>query len=144
MQIRPYFAHPSKQQIKGTAPQKILGSNDPVTQINENMYNPALERRLIYKQIVCDLGDATKNCCLNVNYLIDDCVYQTAFRSDVTRIETSKKMSIKPLQDGEMPQSHEFCNVTTNFQMTMQTMLSFKFQTFWTAKISDKQQPLEK
>jgi hypothetical protein len=144
MAIRPYFAHPSKQQIKGTAPAKILGSNDPISQVNENMYNPALERRLHYKQIVCELGEAPKNYCLNVNYLTDDPVYKTAFRSDVTRIETSKKMSIKPLQDGEQPQQHEFCNVTTTFQMTMQTMLSYKFQTFWTAKISDKQEPLEK
>ena len=90
------------------------------------------------------VGDQPKNYCINVNYLINDPVYQTAFRSDVNRIETSNKMSIKPPQEGESPQSHEFCNVTTSFQKTMQIMMSFKFQTYWTNKISDKQEPYEK
>ena len=142
--IRPHFNYPNKQVIKGTAPTKILGSNDPATQINENMYNPALERRLQYKSMMCEMGDQTKSYCINVNYLINDPVYQTAFRSDVNRIETSNKMSIKPPQEGESPQSHEFCNVTTSFQKTMQIMMSFKFQTYWTNKISDKQEPYEK
>ena len=142
--IRPHFNYPNKQVIKGTAPTKILGSNDPATQINENMYNPALERRLQYKSMMCEMGDQPKNYCINVNYLINDPVYQTAFRSDVNRIETSNKMSIKPPQEGESPQSHEFCNVTTSFQKTMQIMMSFKFQTYWTNKISDKQEPYEK
>lgn len=43
-----------------------------------------------------------------------------------------------------MEQPHEFCNVTTSYQKTMMIMLSFKFQTYWTAKISDKQTNLEK
>ena len=94
--IRPYFSNPSAKILKETAPVKITGSHDPATQINENFYNPALERRLIYKTITCEMGEMTKNYCLNVNYLIEDPVYETAFRSDVNRIETSKKMSIKP------------------------------------------------
>lgn len=113
--IRPYFNYPSKAVLKGTAPTKILGSNDPATQVNENMYNPALERRLLYKSMMCEMGDHAKNYCINVNYLIDDPSYRTAFRADVNRIETSNKMSIKPPQEGEVPQSHEFCNVTTSF-----------------------------
>lgn len=47
--IRPHMQHPSKAVLKGTATKKVLGSNDPSTLINENMYNPALERRLTYK-----------------------------------------------------------------------------------------------
>jgi len=80
----------------------MLGSNDPATQVNENLYNPALERRLLYKQIMCEMGESVKNYCLNTNYLFDDPVYATAFRSDVNRIETSGKMSIKPNVDGEL------------------------------------------
>ena len=90
------------------------------------------------------MGDQPKSYCINVNYMIEDPVYATAFRADVNRIETSNKMSIKPAADGEIVQAHEFVNVTTSFQKTMQIMLSFKFQTFWTAKISEKQDPLEK
>ena len=113
--IRPHFQFPTKATIKGTAPAKILGSNDPFTSINENMFNPALERRLSYKSMMCEMGETAKNHCLNVNYLLDDPVFATAFRSDVNRIETSHKMSIKPAIDGESQQPHEFCNVTTNF-----------------------------
>jgi len=127
MMIRPYFDCPNKAVLKGTAPTKILGSNDPSTQVNENMYNPALERRLLYRSMMCEMGDQPKNYCVNVNYLIDDPVYRTAFRADVNRIESSDKMSIKPPQEGELPQAHEFCNVTTNFQKTMQIMMSYKF-----------------
>ena len=78
--------------------------------------------------MVCEMGDApAKSYCLNVNYLIEDPMYATAFRSDVNRIETSNKMSIKPAAEGDIVQPHEFCNVTTNFQKTMQIMLSYKF-----------------
>ena len=55
--IRPHFNNPNKQVLKGTAPTKILGSNDPATQVNDNMYNPALERRLVYKSLMCEMGD---------------------------------------------------------------------------------------
>ena len=113
--LRPFFDYPNKAVLKGTAPSKILGSNDPATQVNDNLYNPSLERRLTYKSIMCELGETPKSYCINVNYLIDDPVYQTAFRSDVNRIESSNKMSIKPPMDGEIAQDHEFCNVTTSF-----------------------------
>lgn len=142
--IRPHFNNPNRQVLKGNSPQKIIGSLDPVTQVNENMYNCALERRLQYKSIMCEFESTSKSHCINVNYLIEHPVYETAFRSDVTRIETSGKMSIKPPQEGEIVQPHEFCNVTTSFQETMVKMLSFKFQTFWTAKVSDKQTDTEK
>jgi len=50
------------------------------------------------------MGDVPKSYCLNVNYLIDDPVYRTAFRSDVNRIQTSVKMSIKPPNETEVAQ----------------------------------------
>jgi len=136
--------NPSKLAIKGNMPTKILGSQDPSTVINENGYNPALERRLSYKSMACDFGDHVKNYCINVNYLVDDPLYQTAFRADVNRIETSNKMSIKPAAEGEIVQAHEFCNVTTSFQETIKCMLAYKFSTFWTMKLTDKQHPDEK
>ena len=94
---------------------KILSSNDPITQVNEFGYNPALERRLNYKQIMCEMGEGVKSYCLNVNYLLDDPVYATAFRSDVNRIESSNKMSIKPDAEGDISQVYEFCPVTMTF-----------------------------
>jgi len=65
--------------------------------------------------MVCEMTDHTKNYCINVNYLIEDPMYASAYRSDVNRIETSGKMSIKPAADGDIVQDHEFCNVTADF-----------------------------
>ena len=47
--IRPHFNHPSKAVLRGTAPSKTSGDQNPQTQVNEHMFNPALERRLQYK-----------------------------------------------------------------------------------------------
>lgn len=103
--IRPHFNYPSKSAVAGTVQPKMLGSADPHTIIkSEHRYNPALERRLIYKNMMCEMGDVAKSYCLNVNYLIDDPVYRTAFRSDVNRIQTSDKMSIKPPNETEVAQ----------------------------------------
>ena len=73
------------------------------------------------------MGEGAKSHCVNVNYLVDDPVFATAFRSDVNRVETTGKMSIQPNKDGDVQQAHEFSNVTTPFQKTMQIMLAHKF-----------------
>ena len=75
---------------------------------------------------------------LNVNYLINDPMYETAFRSDVNRLETSSHMAIKESQEGDVLQSHEFSNVTTSFKETIKIMLCMKFQSFYTFKMSGK------
>lgn len=51
IQIRPHFNNPTRAALKGQQPNKMIGSNDPITQANENGYNPGLERRLCYKMI---------------------------------------------------------------------------------------------
>lgn len=102
IQIRPHFNNPTRAALKGQQPNKMIGSNDPITQANENGYNPGLERRLNYKMIQCEMGEGVKSYCVNVNYLLDDPVYATAYRSDVNRIETAGKMSIKPNVDGDL------------------------------------------
>lgn len=52
--IRPSFNYPSKPALAGTTQPKMLGSADPHTMIkSEHRYNPALERRLIYKNMMC-------------------------------------------------------------------------------------------
>jgi hypothetical protein len=81
---------------------------------------------------------------LNINYLIADPEYETAFRADVNRVETSNRMSVPPTAEGEVVQSHEFVNVTTNMKETLKIMLSMKFQGFFTHKMSGKQEAIEK
>jgi len=51
---------------------------------------------------------------INVNYLIDDPMYDTAFRSDVQRVETNGKLANKVAED--FLREEEFCNVTTAFR----------------------------
>ena len=138
LQIRPLFKHPTKSVRKALAQQKNMSLNDPVTMLNEAGYNPSLERRLNYKNVQCQKEDGVKNVCLNVNYLINDPMYETAFRADVKRIETSGQMAVKPLAEGEIVQSHEFVNVTTTMRETIKIMLGMKFQGFFTHKMSGK------
>ena len=144
LQIRPLFKHPTKSARKALQQQKNMGLNDPVTQLNEVGYNPSLERRLNYKTCQVQMDDAVKSVCLNVNYMIDDPVYETSFRADVRRIETQDNMAVKPLAEGEIVQSHEFVNVTTPMRETIKIMLGMKFQGYFTYKMSGKQEALEK
>lgn len=51
---------------------------------------------------------------VNVNYLIVDPVFETAFRADVQRVETQAKMAIKPNE--EFTRDEDFNNVTTSFK----------------------------
>jgi hypothetical protein len=89
-----------------------------------------MERRVNFKLTV-DLH-ANKTF-VNVNYLMVDPVFETAYRCDVKRIETSDKMAIKP--EDEFKRDEEFCNVTTSFALAKQIMLSRKFETFFTIKL---------
>lgn len=70
---------------------------------------------------------------LNINYLIEDPVYDTAYRCDVTKIETTNKMAIKPSE--EFVREEEFCNVVTSFKDSIQIMLQKKYETFFTIKL---------
>jgi len=47
---------------------------------------------------------------VNVNYLIVDPVYETAFRADVQRVETQAK------PNEEFTRDEDFNNVTTSFR----------------------------
>lgn len=69
---------------------KLVTSKEPDTVFNTFLYNCALERRLSYKQLDVIMPNKQKvKRIVNVNYLIDDPMYETAFRSDVQRVETN-------------------------------------------------------
>jgi hypothetical protein len=97
-------------------------------------YNPALERRINFRLTqVEDKKGHKQSVYVNVNYLIVDPVFETAYRCDVRRIETSEKMAIKPAD--EFLREEEFCNVTTPFHAARQIMLQKKFETLFTIKL---------
>jgi hypothetical protein len=58
---------------------------------------------------------------INVNYLIADPDFETAYRSDVQRIETKGKMAIK--ESDEIKRDEEFVNVETPYKKVRQVML---------------------
>ena len=120
-----------------------LGNNEPVSQVNKFGYNPALERRLNYKAVetICDKSTPGLKRMINVNYLIVDPVYETAYRSDVKRVETTNKMAIKATED--FAREEEFCNVTTSYRDARAIMLAKKFETFFSAKLNDEQSASE-
>lgn len=70
---------------------------------------------------------------VNVNYLICDPVYETAFRADVQRVESAAKMAIKPNE--EFTRDEDFNSVTTSFRDAVQIMLQKKYESFFTIKL---------
>ena len=137
MAIRPKFEFPNKAILLGKANMKIIGSNDHQTDVNTFLYNPALERRIAMKMIICEFGTHKVTKYINVNYLIVDPVYDTAYRSDVRRVETSEKMSIKPVEDSYVKEE-EFNHVTTCYREIMKIMISKKFETLYSDKLQNK------
>lgn len=108
-------------------------------------HNPTLERRLNYRMSTLHLPGQTQpsKVFVNTNYLIVDPVFDTAYRSDVTKIETSEKMSIKP--SDEFTREEDFCNVVTTFRDSVQIMLQKKYETFFTVKLQgDSKEAIER
>lgn len=59
--------------------------------------------------------------------MIVDPIYETAYRSDVRRVETSAKMSIKPVE-GQLQREQEFNPVTITYRELMHLMIELKFK----------------
>ena len=78
-------------------------------------FNPSLERRVNFRLSCVEEKGQKKNCYINVNYLVEDPVFETAYRCDVRRVETAEKMAIK--QGDDFLREEEFCNVTTPFAL---------------------------
>jgi hypothetical protein len=134
--LRPVFEYPRNAAAKQKAP-KLLSSKEPDTLVNTFGYNPALERRVNYKnlEIIVPGMSGKQKRIINVNYLIEDPVYDTAFRSDVTRVETNNKLANKVPDD--YLKEEEFVNVTTTFSEVITLMLMKKFETFFTNRLQE-------
>lgn len=105
-----------------------LNSVEPVTEINKFEYNPALERRLMYK-----LVPTTKNPkvyqWLNIQYMIENKEFEAAYRADVQRVETKDKLSIKEETDSK--KDEEFNHIETSYKKLRQIMLFKKFDSIY-------------
>lgn len=131
VQIRPSFDFPSRKGHKDTNSDLAA----PLKRFSAFTFNPTLERRLNYVLTACRIaGDKQESqMYINVNYLICDPVYETAYRSDVQRIESNTKMSIKPNE--EFTRDEDFNCVSTSFRDAVQIMLQKKYESFFTIKL---------
>lgn len=85
-----------------------------------------MERRLAYKYLpAASKGNEFQY--INVNYLIAEPDFETAYRSDVQRIETRGKMAIK--DSDEIKRDEEFNAVEASYRRVRQVMLQKKFET---------------
>jgi hypothetical protein len=64
-----------------------MHSGEPITEFNKHEYNPALDRRILYKLVQGKF--------VNIHYLIDLPSFRLAYRSDVQKIENKDKLAIK-------------------------------------------------
>jgi bacillopeptidase F (M6 metalloprotease family) len=69
--------------------------------------------------------------------LIADPDFETAYRSDVQRIETKGKMAIK--ETDEIKRDEEFVNVETPYKKVRQVMLQKKFETLFRDRAAAEQ-----
>jgi phage terminase small subunit len=65
--------------------------------------------------------------------MLVDPIYETAYRSDVRRVETAEKMSIQPFE--EFPREEEFNPVTTSYKDLVRIMLQQKFEGLYQDKL---------
>jgi hypothetical protein len=121
----------------GRARTRSTSSKDePNLELNKFGYNPSLDRRLSYKFLPV-ASKANDQQYINVNYLIADPDFETAYRSDVQRIETKGKMAIK--ETDEIKRDEEFVNVETPYKKVRQVMLQKKFETLFRDRAAAEQ-----
>ena len=104
-----------------------LNNSEPQIEINKFGYNPALDRRIAFKYL--PVVDQSNTQYINVNYMIVEPNFETAYRCDVQRIETKDKMAIK--NSDEIKREEEFVNVETSYKKMRQIMLFKKFESIF-------------
>jgi hypothetical protein len=121
----------ARSRARGTA-----SKDEPSLETNKFGYNPAFERRVVYKNLpVASQGGQYKF--INVQYMIADPDFETAYRSDVHRIETKGKMAIKEVD--EIKRDEEFNSVETTYRKLRQIMLHKKFETLFRDRVAADQ-----
>jgi hypothetical protein len=134
--LRMMQEHPTasvKNNKKKQAPP--VGSEEPVTEINKFGYNPAMERRILYKQIpVFSKTNQDNKQWLNINYMFDHPDYRTAYRCDVEKYENTGKLNIR--KNDDYKREEEFVAVDKSWKYIRQVMLQKKFETIYTESLN--------
>jgi hypothetical protein len=123
-----------KTELKATSNKRSsLSANEPAVELNKFGYNPALVRRVQYKDApVFSQGSQIRS--LNINYMMDILDYQAAYRCDVERVENSEKLAIKPQEEFE--RDEDFSAVNTSYKRLREIMLQKKFESLYTESLN--------
>ena len=140
--LRLYMEHPKPNlrsgQTKSRAP---VGGPDPSTEINKFGYNPALQRRIRYKNVPL-FSQGKKPVHVNINYMFQHPDYESAYRCDVERVENADKFAIKPNE--EYQRDEDFMSVETTYKKMRQIMLVKKFETIYTENLNADENDLKR
>jgi hypothetical protein len=87
--------HPKPSLRSGATKSRApVGGTEPTTEINKFGYNPALQRRIRYKEVPL-FSKSPKPVHVNINYMYEHPDFVSAYRCDVERVENSNKLAIK-------------------------------------------------
>jgi hypothetical protein len=96
LHLRMHMDHPKPSLRSGATKSRApVGGTEPTTEINKFGYNPALRRRIRYKEVPL-FAQSPKPVHVNINYMYEHPDFVSAYRCDVERVENSNKLAIKP------------------------------------------------
>jgi len=118
-----------------------VGGTEPVTEINKFGYNPAVERRVSYKNLpMYSQGGNVQ--WVNINYILHHPDFETAQRCDVQKYENANKLNVKKTDD--FKREEDFVALETSFKKTRQIMLQKKFETLYTENLNADESDLKR
>jgi len=128
--LRMDMAHPKPSLISGAIQHKgQVQGNDPSTEINKTLYNPALSRRVKFKQVPI-FSKKGKAEFININFMYHHQDYEAAYRCDVEKTENSDKLAIKKSEE-QYQKDEDFVPFETSYKKTRQIMLYKKFESIY-------------
>jgi hypothetical protein len=129
--------------VKNAKQKAPKGSMEPITEVNKFGYNPAMERRITYKQLPIfskqsgDTKSQNKEH-VNINYLLNHPDFETSYRCDVEKYENSKKLNIK--RNDEFKRDEHFTAVECSYKKIRSIMLQKKFESIFTDNLNADEQ----
>ena len=147
--LRMYFSHPTSS-VKNAKQKAPKGSTEPITEVNKFGYNPAMERRIVYKLLPIfsksginpDMSEPVPSRQqkehVNINYLLNHPDFVTAYRCDVDKYENSNKLNIK--HNDEFKRDEHFTAVECSYKKIRAIMLQKKFESIFTDNLNADEQ----
>ena len=116
LNLRLDMLHPKPSLRSGATKSRApVGGTEPTTEINKFGYNPALQRRVRFKQVPL-FSQGGKQQFVNISFMYEHPDYETAYRCDVERVENHDKLAIQP--SDVYQREEDFVAVETSYKKT--------------------------